>query len=207
MKRRGVMLVVSSPSGAGKTTLCEGLIANFTDLVMSVSVTTRKPREGERHGLDYYFISKDEFKDMQTSDQLLESAQVFGNSYGTPREPVEELLAHGKDILFDVDWQGASQLSKTCGDELCRVFILPPSAKALGQRLMGRGTDASEVIERRMSEAAREISHWQEYDYIIINDDLETAHLELAAILTAERLHKKRQLFLPGFVDEMLGQL
>lgn len=207
MDRRGVMLVVSSPSGAGKTTLCDGLRKAHRDLMMSVSVTTRKPRPGETHGEDYFFVSIDEFNKMQADGELLESASVFGNHYGTPKGPVEKLLGEGKDILFDVDWQGASQLSQTCGDELCRVFILPPSAKALGERLSGRGTDTPEVVAQRMSEAAREISHWREYDYIIINDDLDLAQTEINAILIAERVKRQRMLFLQDFVDDMLKSL
>ena len=132
---------------------------------------------------------------------------MFGNHYGTPRGPVEQLLAQGKDILFDVDWQGAAQLTKTCGDELCRVFILPPSAQALGDRLKGRGTDTPDVVAKRMSEAAREISHWSEYDYIIINDDLEVAQNEINSILIAERAKRERMLNLPEFVDEMIKSL
>ncbi|MCP4936862.1 MAG: guanylate kinase [bacterium] len=201
------MLVVSSPSGAGKTTLCDGLRKTHRDLRMSVSVTTRYARAGEIHGENYYFVSIEEFKKMQADGELLESACVFGNHYGTPKGPVEQLLSEGKDILFDVDWQGASQLSQTCGDELCRVFILPPSAKVLEERLRGRGTDSSKVIAQRMSEAAREVSHWSEYDYIIINDDLQLAQTEINAILIAERAKKQRMLFLQDFVDDMLANL
>ena len=201
------MLVVSSPSGAGKTTLCDGLLQEFSDLVMSVSVTTRPPRVGEVHGADYYFVSKGEFKQMQSDGELLESAQVFGNYYGTPRGPVEKRLGEGKDILFDVDWQGAAQLGKNSSENLCRVFILPPSAQALEQRLTGRATDSADIIAGRMSEAAKEISHWTEYDFIIINDDLDVARSELRSILMAERSRKQRQLFLPQFVDAMLQKL
>ncbi len=207
MQRRGVMLVVSSPSGAGKTTLCDGLQKAYPDLKMSVSVTTRAPRPGEKHGEDYYFLSIEEFKKMQADGGLLESARVFDNYYGTPKGPVEQLLGEGKDILFDVDWQGASQLSQSCGDELCRVFILPPSAQALQERLSGRGTDSSQVVAKRMSEAAREISHWQDYDYIIINDELNIAQAQINAILSAERAKRERMLFLPEIVDDMLKNL
>ena len=206
-ERRGVMLVVSSPSGAGKTTLCDRLRKRHDDLVMSVSVTTRKPRAGETHGEDYYFVSLDEFERMKSNGELLEFASVFGNHYGTPKGPVEKLLDEGKDILFDVDWQGASQLSTTCGEELCRVFILPPSAEILGERLKGRGTDAPDIVAQRMAEAACEISHWSEYDYIIINDDLETASSELNAILVAERAQRKRMVFLNDFVNHILTAL
>ena len=207
LNRRGVMLVVSSPSGAGKTTLCDGLLKDHPSLTMSVSVTTREAREGEEHGVDYYFVSKDEFRSMQENNELLESAQVFGNFYGTPREAVDKVLNEGNDILFDVDWQGAAQLSATCGDELCRVFILPPSAKALEQRLTGRGTDTADIVAGRMSEAAKEISHWSDYDFIIINDQLELARSELNSILLAERSRKERMPFLQNFVDGMLENL
>jgi len=207
MERRGVMLVVSSPSGAGKTTLCDGLRKAHPALKMSVSVTTRKPRPGEIHGEDYFFVSIEEFNKMQADGELLESASVFGNHYGTPKGPVEQLLDEGTDILFDVDWQGAFQLTQTCGDELCRVFILPPSAKALGERLSGRGTDTPQVVAQRMSEAAREISHWREYDYIIINDDLDHAQAEINSILIAERAKRQRMLFLKDYVVDMLKNL
>jgi guanylate kinase len=202
-----MMLVISSPSGAGKTTLCDELLKQHDDLVMSISVTTRQPRDIEKHGVDYYFVSREEFSEMQKNGEVLESATVFGNHYGTPRGPVEKRLSEGKDILFDVDWQGASQLSSACGDELCRVFILPPSGKVLEKRLKGRGTDAFDVVAQRMSEAAKEISHWSDYDYVIINDDLETAKAVLNSILMAERARKQRLLYLPKFVEDMLDQL
>jgi len=207
MKRRGVMLILSSPSGAGKSTLAEGLLKGETELSMSVSVTTRQPREGERHGVDYYFVDKDEFLRMQKAGELLEWAEVFGNFYGTPHEPVERALASGQDILFDVDWQGAAQLLKNCTDDLCRVFILPPSAEALEQRLKGRGKDKPEVVAHRMAQASREISHWNEYDHVIINDDLELALSQLRAILSAERTRRERNLSLPLFVNELLSRL
>lgn len=201
------MLVVSSPSGAGKTSLCNMLLKAHDDLAMSVSVTTRAPRVGEKDGVDYFFVTDSAFEQMLKDNELLEHADVFGNRYGTPRGPVEKLLNEGRDVLFDVDWQGASQLSASCGDELCRVFILPPSAKTLGQRLQERGTDAEEVVARRMAEAAREISHWSEYDYVVINDDLDTAFEELNAILVAERQRIARLKFLPEFVGDMLSEL
>ena len=206
-KRRGVMLVVSSPSGAGKTTLCDLLLKRHQNLVMSVSMTTRPPRKGEVNGTDYFFVSTDEFEKMRAAGELLESALVFGNHYGTPRGPIEKLLAEGKDILFDIDWQGTSQLSATCREDLSTVFILPPSGLILEERLKGRGTESQEVIDRRMSQAAREISHWSEYDYVIINDDLETAANELSAILAAERQKRERLRFLPDFVQEILNEL
>jgi guanylate kinase len=201
------MLVISSPSGAGKTTLAEGLLKSDQQLSMSVSVTTRKPRPGERDGVDYYFVDDAEFEAMRERGDLLESASVFGNSYGTPRKPVEDLLAAGRDVLFDVDWQGASQLASACGDDLCRVFILPPSGAALEQRLKGRGKDAPEVVEKRMAEAANEIAHWNDYDYVIINDVLEEAQTRLKAVLAAERSKRERMVFLDGFVRDMLAAL
>ncbi len=201
------MLVVSSPSGAGKTTLCNGLLQNHANLTMSISVTTRPPREGEKHGVDYYFVSRNEFDKMLKNGELLEAATVFDNFYGTPRDAVEKLLARGQDILFDVDWQGAAQLGKAIGDELCRVFVLPPSGKILENRLKGRGTDPEEVIARRMAEAAREIIHWREYDYLIVNDDLQTAQKQLDAILLAERCRRQRLTSLPEFTDNILEEL
>ncbi|MCF6197789.1 MAG: guanylate kinase [Hyphomicrobiaceae bacterium] len=206
-KRQGVMLVVSSPSGAGKTTLCKMLLEQHDDLVMSVSATTRPPREGEKHGSDYFFISPDEFKHMQDENLLLESAAVFGNHYGTPREPVERILNEGKDILFDIDWQGAAQLSAACGENICKIFILPPSGRTLEKRLTGRATDSFEVVAKRMSAAAREIDHWSQYDYVIINDDLDIAWSELNAILVAERHKTNRLVFLPEFVQTVLDEL
>lgn len=201
------MLVVSSPSGAGKTTLCKMLLAQHDDLVMSVSATTRPPREGEQHGSDYFFVSPDEFKHMQDENQLLESASVFGNHYGTPREPVEKLLNEGKDILFDIDWQGAEQLSEACGDNICKIFILPPSGHMLEKRLTSRATDSRAVVVKRMSAAAREIDHWSQYDYVIINDDLDIAWNELNAVFVAERHKTNRLVFLPEFVQTMLDEL
>ncbi len=201
------MLVVSSPSGAGKTTLCNMLLEHHTDLVMSVSATTRAPRAGEKHGHDYFFVSQDEFKHMRDENLLLESASVFGNHYGTPREPVEKLLSEGKDILFDIDWQGAAQLSAACGNDICKIFILPPSAGTLEKRLKGRDTDSPEVVTQRMSEAANEISHWSQYDYIIINDDLDIAWNELNAVLIAERHKTNRLVSMSEFVQTMLDEL
>ena len=198
------MLVVSSPSGAGKTTLCNMLLERHDDLVMSVSATTRAPRDGEKHGIDYFFVSEPEFMRMRDENELLESASVFGNHYGTPRAPVEKLLSEGKDILFDIDWQGAEQLSTACEDELCKVFILPPSGKTLEKRLKGRGTDSEGVVSKRMSAAACEISHWSQYDYVIINDDLDDAWKELNAVLVAERQKINRQVFCPNLCKPCL---
>lgn len=191
---------MSSPSGAGKTTLSRKLLAADSNISMSVSVTTRKPRPGEVEGKDYHFISKDDFEDMIAHGQLLEWANVFGNLYGTPRKPVEDALNAGRDVLFDIDWQGTQQLAQGMVDDLVRLFILPPEPDVLRQRLINRAQDSSAVIARRMAEAAHEISHWPEYDYVIVNDDVDLAHQQVTAILTAERLRRRRQYGLTEFV-------
>ncbi|HEX5600206.1 MAG TPA: guanylate kinase [Hyphomicrobiaceae bacterium] len=200
------MLVLSSPSGAGKTTLARRLLASESGIEMSVSVTTRKPRPGEEEGKDYYFVSESEFRRMRDAGELLEWARVFDNFYGTPRSPVERALAAGRDVLFDVDWQGAQQLNEKVSQDLVRVFILPPSGEVLEQRLRSR-REAPEVIQRRMADAAAEISHWAEYDYVIINSDLETSVAGLRSILAAERLRRERLLGLSEFVREMQKSL
>ena len=206
IERRGIMLVLSSPSGAGKTTLARRLLASESGIEMSVSVTTRKPRPGEEEGKDYYFVSESEFRRMRDAGELLEWARVFDNFYGTPRSPVERALAAGRDVLFDVDWQGAQQLNEKVSQDLVRVFILPPSGEELEQRLRSR-REAPEVIQRRMADAAAEISHWAEYDYVIINSDLETSVAGLRSILAAERLRRERLLGLSEFVREMQKSL
>ncbi len=206
IERRGIMLVLSSPSGAGKTTLARRLLASESGIEMSVSVTTRKPRPGEEEGKDYYFVSESEFRRMRDAGELLEWARVFDNFYGTPRSPVERALAAGRDVLFDVDWQGAQQLNEKVSQDLVRVFILPPSGEVLEQRLRSR-REAPEVIQRRMADAAAEISHWAEYDYVIINSDLETSVAGLRSILAAERLRRERLLGLSEFVREMQKSL
>jgi guanylate kinase len=195
---------MSSPSGAGKTTLSKKLIEADGNIAMSISVTTRKPRPGETDGQDYYFISKEKFESMIAAKELLEWANVFGNLYGTPRRPVEEALAKGRDVLFDIDWQGTQQLAQAMEDDLVRLFILPPDADSLRTRLIGRNQDASTVIAKRMAEAGREISHWPEYDYVVVNEVVETAHREVVAILTAERLKRRRQLGLTDFVRGLM---
>ncbi len=206
--RRGLMLIMSSPSGAGKSTLSRLLLEREPDMAMSVSVTTRPPRPGEEHGKDYYFISKDEFGKMRDEGGLLEWAEVFGNFYGSPREPVEQALSEGRDVLFDVDWQGAQQIAQSMStDDIVRVFIMPPSAEELHDRLRRRAQDPEEVIARRMAQAASEISHWPEYDYVIINDDLDKADAELAAIVRAERLKRHRRTGLHDFVRQMTAKL
>jgi guanylate kinase len=205
--RRGLLLVISSPSGAGKTTLSRRLLERDPHITMSVSVTTRPPRPGEVDGRDYFFISKERFEAMRDAGELLESAEVFGNCYGTPRAPVEHSLAKGRDVLFDIDWQGTQQLAQAMQDDLVRIFILPPSVEALRDRLISRAQDPMVVVAKRMAEASREISHWAEYDYVIVNDDLETADREIAAILAAERLKRKRRIGLTAFVRSLLDKL
>ncbi len=207
IERRGLLLVLSSPSGAGKTTLARRLIEADSDISMSVSVTTRKPRPGETDGRDYTFIDEAAFKRMAEGGALLEWARVFDNYYGTPRAPVEAAIAHGKDILFDIDWQGAQQLSEKMKHDVVRVFILPPSAASLEQRLRARAQDPEEVVRRRMDKASDEISHWPEYDYVVVNTDLPTSMEGLTAILTAERLRRERLNGLTSFVRGMQAKL
>jgi len=205
--RRGLMFVMSSPSGAGKTTLSRQLLADDDGITLSVSATTRPPRAGEREGEDYYFVSQETFQEMVETGQLLEWAKVFGNHYGTPRAPVEAALAAGRDVLFDIDWQGTQQLQQTdAASDLVRVFILPPDLAELERRLRARATDADVVIADRMARARDEISHWGEYDYILINTDVQGCLAELRAILTGERLRRRRQLGLAEFVRAMLGE-
>lgn len=198
---------MSSPSGAGKTTLSRRLLASDPGIAMSVSVTTRKPRPGEVEGRDYHFISKEEFARQAAAGELLEWAEVFGNSYGTPKKPVEEALAQGRDVLFDIDWQGTQQLAQAMREDLVRIFILPPSAEELRQRLIGRAQDTATVVAKRMAEASREISHWPEYDYVIVNDDLDEADRQITAILAAERLRRRRRTGLTAFVRDLTKDL
>ena len=204
--RRGLMFVLSSPSGAGKTTMSRRLIETDAEIVMSVSVTTRTPRPGEVDGRDYHFIDDARFDALLAAGELLEWATVFGHRYGTPRSLVEDTLHAGRDVLFDIDWQGTQQLQQTeSGSDLVRVFILPPDMAELERRLQSRGTDSASVIAHRMRRAATEISHWGEYDYILVNDDPELCLAEIRAILKAERLARRRQLGLAGFVRDMLA--
>ncbi|MCU0954415.1 MAG: guanylate kinase [Hyphomicrobium sp.] len=205
--RRGVLLVLSSPSGAGKTTLSRALLDSDGGIRLSISVTTRKPRPGEVDGKDYVFVSGENFERMRAAGDLLEWAQVFGNAYGTPRAPVEEAIARGEDVLFDIDWQGAQQLAEKMAGDLVRVFILPPSGSVLENRLRGRAQDPPEVVAKRMAEASAEISHWAEYDYVIVNADLDTSISGLKAILAAERLKRERQLGLSLFVRDLQSGL
>jgi guanylate kinase len=195
-----MLLVLSSPSGAGKTTLARRLLVADAGIRMSVSVTTRKPRRGEVEGKDYLFVDKAEFDRLKRARKLLEWADVFGESYGTPKARVLELVEEGTDVLFDIDWQGARSLKKRLPDDVVRVFILPPDGKALEKRLRARNQDPEAAIARRLKAATAEIAHWPEYDYVLINADLEASLAGLTAIVAAERLKRERQTGLPDFV-------
>ena len=205
--RRGLMLVLSSPSGTGKTTLAGYILDNDRDISLSVSVTTRSPRPGEIDGRDYHFISSEVFGKMEREGKLLEAATVFGNKYGTVEATVSKLLEESRDVLFDVDWQGAQKLKRKVGEDLVTIFILPPSGMVLSDRLTGRAQDSADVVSSRMNAAASEISHWSDYDYVIINDDIEKAGEQLLAILKAERLRRSRQTGLRAFVKNILSDL
>ncbi len=201
--QRGLMLVLSSPSGAGKTTLSRSLLEDDDNLSMSVSATTRNPRPGEVNGKDYTFMEPVDFSLLVNRDELLEHAKVFDHYYGTPRKPVEEALKQGNDILFDIDWQGTQQLAQKAGDDLVSIFVLPPSTQALEKRLKSRAQDSDEVVAKRMSKASEEISHWAEYDYVVVNDDINRCRAEVKAILQAERVRRKRRTGLLTFVEQL----
>ncbi len=203
--RRGLMLVLSSPSGAGKTTLSRRLLQGDGAITMSVSVTTRSPRAGEEDGKDYHFVSSSMFTGMVEGGGFLEHALVFGHHYGTPKEPVMLALARGRDVLFDIDWQGTQQLRQQAGDDLVSIFVLPPSHAELERRLRARAQDAEEVVQRRMAKANNEISHWAEYDYVVINDDLDDTLVKIQTILAAERMKRGRQSGLPEFVGKLMS--
>ena len=200
------MLVLSSPSGAGKTTLANMLIGAEENCYLSVSATTRAARSGEVEGRDYYFMDRPAFERLRDGGAFLEWAEVFGNLYGTPRESVERALSEGKDILFDIDWQGARQLYAEAPSDVIRVFILPPSREILASRLEGRASDSAEVVARRMAGAAEEIAHWNEYDYILVNNDLNESLTALRAILAAERCRRERNPGLAALVAELLAR-
>ena len=198
IERRGIMLVLSSPSGAGKSTISRQLLADVGDIELSVSVTTRKRRPSEIDGKHYHFIDKREFDRLRDGDALLEWAEVHGNFYATPRDPVEKSLGEGRDMLFDVDWQGGLQLVEKARADVVSIFVLPPSMNELKARLLRRAEDSPDVIERRLANALVEIPHWRDYDYVVINDDLQRAQEQVEAILTAERLRRDRR---PGLFD------
>jgi guanylate kinase len=207
LARRGLMLVLSSPSGAGKTTLSRALLAADPAITMSVSVTTRPPRPSEVEGYDYHFVNKSKFDAMITGGELLEWACVFDHLYGTPRAPVDAALARGRDVLFDIDWQGSQQLRRLARSDLVSVFVLPPSADELERRLRRRAQDQDQVIRRRMTKAASELEHWTEYDYVVINHDFEPALAAIRCILASERLRRDRQSGLPDFVRGIRARL
>jgi guanylate kinase len=203
ISRRGLMLVLSSPSGAGKTSISRELLSRDKNLFMSVSATTRPKRPGEVEGKDYYFVSPEGFEGMVTRGEFLEHATVFGNRYGTPIAPVEKALTEGHDVLFDIDWQGTQQIASKLPDDLVTVFILPPSTKDLEKRLTTRAQDPPEVVAQRMAKAADEMSHWDAYDYIVINRDLTQSVAEVQAVLNAERVRQTRIIGLSEFVSRL----
>ncbi|MEO1040684.1 MAG: guanylate kinase [Pseudomonadota bacterium] len=205
IERRGMLFVLSSPSGAGKTTLSKSLLGSDEGITLSISATTRRPRPGEIDGKDYHFLDADGFLARQAKGEFLESAEVFGHHYATPKGPVMESIEAGLDVLFDIDWQGKQQLEETARNDLVSVFILPPSRSALEDRLKRRAQDSDEVVAQRMAMADAEISHYAEYDYVIVNDDIDQAKVQLSSILTAERLRRRRQTGLRRFVDQVIS--
>lgn len=203
MKRRGLLIILSSPSGAGKSTLAKRLMAWDTSLKFSVSATTRAPRDGEQDGREYFFRSRADFEAMVAAGEMLEHAEVFGNFYGTPKAPVEAAMTEGRDTLFDIDWQGGQQIrNSSLGKDVVSIFILPPSIAELESRLQTRAQDSAEVIAGRMAKSQAEISHWAEYDYVLVNRDLDEAEAQLKTILMAERMRRDRQ---PGLNDFVRG--
>jgi len=204
LDRRGVLFVLSSPSGAGKSTIARRLLAADANLQMSVSATTRPMRPGEIDGADYHFVDLERFRAMTANNEFLEWAHVFNHRYGSRKKPIYEMLDAGLDVLFDIDWQGAQQLHQTCGGDVVRIFILPPSMVELEDRLRRRATDSNEVIADRMQRAAAEVSHWDGYDYVLINDDIDRCFDEVKTILEAERLKRSRQTGLIGFVRRLM---
>jgi guanylate kinase len=204
--RRGLLLVISSPSGAGKTSLARRLVTDEPDLTLSISATTRAPRQGEVDGREYHFTSAEAFDAMVAAGAFLEWAEVHEHRYGTPRAAVEALLAEGRDVLFDIDWQGAEQIRAAAPDDIVGVFILPPSMKVLASRLKGRASDALDVIERRLGRAKGEIGHWEAYDYVIVNEDFDRAYADLVHIYRAERLRRARNPWIGGVVEGLAGE-
>lgn len=204
--RRGLMLVISSPSGAGKTSLSRRLVADHPELELSVSATTRAPRKGEQDGREYHFVDRPAFDAMREQNAFLEHAEVHEHCYGTPKEPVMTALTAGRDVLFDIDWQGAMQIAAATPADVVRVFILPPSMGELARRLHARAQDAEDVIERRLGRAAGEIRMWGEYDYVLVNEDYDKAYADLAHIYHAERLKRARNPWLAGFVQALLDE-
>ena len=206
MPRRGVLLIVASPSGAGKTSLCRRLMADHGGLELSVSMTTRAIRPGEQAGRDYHFVDREEFQRLVEADAFLEWANVHGNLYGSPRAPVDRALAEGRDVLFDIDWQGAREVARRCPDDAVRVFILPPSLEELRRRLVTRSQDAEEVIDRRIANAKGEIEHADEFDYVFVNDDFDRSYAELAHIYHAERSRRFRNVWVSGYQQALLNE-
>ncbi len=202
--RRGLMLIVAAPSGAGKTSLCRRLVSDHADLDLSISVTTRGPRPGEKNGREYHFIDESHMDELIAEKALLEYASVHDARYGSLREPVERALSHGKNVLFDIDWQGAQRISAKAPSDVVRVFILPPSMLELERRLVARAQDDDDVISRRIGRAKSEISHWAEYDYVILNDDFDRSYAELVHIYHAEISRRSRGLWISPFVDELM---
>ena len=203
LQRRGLMFILSSPSGAGKTTIARRLLAEDGTIRMSVSVTTRPPRPGEADGADYHFVSQAMFDEMVHAGNFMEWATVFGHSYGTPKAHIRAGLKEGQDFLFDIDWQGTQQLYQRAETDVVRVFLLPPSLAELRRRLTSRGTDSAEVIADRMARAQAEISHWDGYDYVVVNDDIDDCFTKVTQILAAERMNRARQTGLIAFVREL----
>ena len=206
-KRRGITLVLSSPSGAGKTALSRKLLERNKKLFLSVSCTTRPPRPGEINESDYFFVEESKFNEMQKNNEFLESAKVFDHCYGTPKKPIMDALDSGMDILFDIDWQGTQQLMNSLQDDLIKVFVLPPSAKELERRLLQRNQDSDEIVKGRMSKASNEISHYAEYDYIIINENFEESLSKIESIIIAEGLKRSRQIKIQDTIENLLKDL